>query len=107
MKVIDVAEQFSKNPYGRYPEDGNYNGQRFRDEFLVPALKSNEEVKVDLSGTNRYGSSFLEEAFGGLVRENIITKDELLSRLTIVHKNLPSLVESCYQYIKNAKPKRI
>jgi STAS-like domain of unknown function (DUF4325) len=40
----------------------------FRDDFLVPALGTYDQVRVVLDGTAGYPSSFLEEAFGGLVR---------------------------------------
>jgi hypothetical protein len=66
--MISVRNNFSENPSGRYLTDGPNSGQRFRDEWLLPALKANEKVTVDLDGALGYGSSFLEEAFGGLVR---------------------------------------
>ena len=41
-------------------------------------------VNVDLSGVAGYGSSFLEEVFGGLVRKWDGTKDELSSKLHVI-----------------------
>lgn len=68
-KVINIAADFSPSPAGRFfPEDGDFPGQLFRDKLLLPALKENDVVVVNLDGTDGYGSSFLEEAFGGLVR---------------------------------------
>lgn len=67
-KSIKVAEVFTRYPAGRYLADGPFSGEKFRQEFLVPALKAGECVTIDLDGTRGYGSSFLEEAFGGLVR---------------------------------------
>lgn len=97
VRVINIAEEFSRAPSGRYYSDGDYTGQRFRDEFLVPALKSSKMVKVVLDGTRGYGSSFLEEAFGGLVREKLFTAEELISRLEI------SAVDTSYQrYVNDA-----
>jgi hypothetical protein len=56
---------------GRHISDGPFSGEQFRDRFLVPALtraaKTSDKVVVILDGT-RYLSSFLDEAFGGLVR---------------------------------------
>lgn len=72
--TIDIATEFSRHPAGRVPEDGRFNGQRFRDEVLVPALQSalkNDKINsviVDIDGCRSFGSSFLEEAFGGLAR---------------------------------------
>lgn len=65
---IKVAQQFSRYPAGRYLNDGPYSGQHFRERFLLPYLQGGQKVIVYLDGTRGYGSSFLEEAFGGLVR---------------------------------------
>lgn len=67
-KTIKIATDFTDTPLGRYPSDGPFSGQRFRDEFLAPALRANDEVIVDIDNAEGYGSGFLEEAFGGLIR---------------------------------------
>lgn len=79
--TIMIGRDFSDTPGGRYPEDGPSNGQRFREEYLIPALKANDKIIVDISGVEGYGSSFLEEVFGGLVRRKLFTKGELESKL--------------------------
>ena len=68
MRTINVAQEFSRHPAGRYLGDGPFSGQAFRTRYLVPAIRSNERVIIELDGVRGYGSSFLEEAFGGLVR---------------------------------------
>jgi hypothetical protein len=82
--TIDIGQDFSDVPSGRFPEDGEFNGQKFRQEILVPALRHNEHVSVDIDHTEGYGSSFLEEAFGGLIRCEGFSKEDLDARLTIV-----------------------
>ena len=82
MKIINIARDYSDTPLGRYRTDGSFSGQRFREEFLVPALKSGA-VTVEIDGTEGYGSSFLEEAFGGLVRKEKFTADNLRKNLII------------------------
>lgn len=67
-KKITVGIDFTKTPIGRYREDGPYSGQVFREDILIPALKENDKVIIDLSGVEGYGSSFLEEVFGGMIR---------------------------------------
>ena len=42
-KIINIRRDFSRYPAGRYIGDGPYNGQRFREDFLIPALKDNTE----------------------------------------------------------------
>ena len=64
-KIINIARDFSKTPAGRYLTDGPFSGEHFRESVLLPALQTHELLKVDLDGTLGYGSSFLEEAFGG------------------------------------------
>lgn len=68
MKIISIADDFTKYPGGRYRKHGKGSGEEFRDSFLVPLLEKQEEITVILDGTAGYSSSFLEEAFGGLVR---------------------------------------
>ena len=67
--MIRIAEQFSEFPGGRYPRDGKGNGTDFREKFLVPVLREESTATVVLDGTRGYPSSFLEEAFGGLIRK--------------------------------------
>ena len=95
--VINVVNDFSKRPYGRYPADGDGCGQYFRERVLAPALREHSRVDVVLDGYNRYGRSFLDEAFGGLIRDEGFTWDELQSKLTYTH----SLVKSIESLIKD------
>lgn len=83
---ISIAKDFSEFPAGREPEDGPNSGERFRDEILGPKLREatpDDLVEVDLDGTMGYGSSFLEEAFGGLVRKYKFSGDLLKHKLQI------------------------
>lgn len=97
-KIISVAADFSKFPAGRYRSDGPYSGQAFKDELLVPALRRTGAVRVLLDGTMGYGSSFLEEAFGGLIRENGYTPDDLEDRLTLEARD-SSLIKEVWGYV--------
>lgn len=83
MIEIRIAKDFSRAPAGRYRDDGPRSGQVFREEHLVPALKKDNEVIVYLDEVEGYGSSFLEEAFGGLVRVNGFPGDKLHRLLTL------------------------
>ena len=81
--MINVARDFSKYPGGRFYSDGPFSGERFREEFLVPALKTGFAVHVILDGTLGYGASFLEEAFGGAVRLHAVD----CRNLTLIGEN--------------------
>lgn len=89
LKVID----FSKKPYGRYPEDGDGCGQYYREKVLAPALQEYDAVHVILDGYNRYGRSFLDEAFGGLIRESGFTGADIKDKLTYSHSLVPSIIK--------------
>lgn len=99
-KDIDIGSEFTRFPAGRYVGDGNFSGEKFRDTVLVPALQAYREVRVFLDGTMGYGSSFLEEAFGGLVRAGF-EKQDLLRRLLLV-SNDRSIVDEIQEYIAKA-----
>lgn len=102
--ILHVARQFSEYPFGRYPAHGPNNGQRFRDDFLAPALNSNEQVTVDLTGARGLAPSFLEEAFGGLIRIGFDIED-LRERLIIRSDLDNSLVTEAWGYIQDAAAK--
>lgn len=109
MKSIEIAKDFSEYPAGRVPKDGPYNGERFRKEFLVPALREaiahDDKVTVILDGVRSFGSSFLEEAFGGLVRCEGYSNEDVLSRLCIVSKSAiyKRYERAIEKHIKSAK----
>lgn len=98
---VNVARDFSEFPFGRYPDHGPHNGARFRDEFLVPHLKRDEGVIVDLTGARGLAPSFLEEAFGGLIRAGL-TADQIDRLLVVQSRTDPSLVQEIRYYIMDA-----
>lgn len=67
--LIDVAKDFSSTPGGRYKSESLYSGEEFRLTKLAPALANNKSIVVDLDGPVGFTSGFMEEAFGGLVRQ--------------------------------------
>ena len=104
-KIIDM-KVFSSTPYGRYPSDGPDSGQRFRTEYLMPAFTDQAVDKVvvkldSVSNGYEYGSSFLEEAFGGLVRKEGLKSEEVLAKLEIDTK-FSDYISEIEIYIKRA-----
>ena len=83
MKTINIGKEFSDTPLGRYPTDSPVSGERFREEFLLPALKEHPEVAVEIDDAEGYGSSFLDEAFGGLVLKGYFSAQQLHTKLKI------------------------
>ena len=104
MARINIAKDFSVFPGGRYPSDGKYSGEEFRNEYLIPklySLKENELLTIELDGTRGYGSSFLEESFGGLVR-NGFNKSYLHKKIELI-TNRSGLKEEIWDYIDSAR----
>lgn len=96
--MVDLAKDFSRAPAGRFISDGPNSGERFRSEYLEPNLKMHEKVVVLLDGTRGLGSSFLEEAFGGLRRLGF-TYEQLTHKIDLVSKD-SSLVSEIRSYWK-------
>ena len=99
---ISIADNFSQVPAGRYLVDGPYSGEYFRDAFLLPALRSantnRTTLTVNLDNTEGLGSSFLDEAFGGLVREHGYEPKELIKTIKLEGEEAMSKV-----YIKHIR----
>lgn len=106
-KEILLVKDFNEKPYGRYrtdpPDCRLTSGETFRQEHLAPALKKFDKVIVDLSGYNRYGRSFLDEAFGGLIREEGFTSTELEEKLTYKHDLVDRILKVIDDRIAAAK----
>ncbi len=83
IKVIHVASQVSKFPAGRYKWHGLGSGQHLCD-LIVKALRDRRygRVFIDFEGTAGAGSSFIDEAFGGLIREGGFSLNDLNARLS-------------------------
>jgi hypothetical protein len=95
---IDIASQFARYPAGRYKTDGPYSGEVFRENFLIPQLKNPDTcIVVQLDGARGLASSFLEEAFGGLIRAGFNTQ-QLHGRLVLESKDA-SLIHEIEEYI--------
>ncbi len=101
---ISIAKDFSDTPWGRFPSDSQYSGEAFRETLLRPALEKGGTV-VDLDGVEGLGSSFLDEAFGGLVRKGYFTADQLEQSLqiTTTEKPFEMYAKLVWRYIKAAK----
>lgn len=102
-KILTVATDFARSPSGRYLSDGPNSGERFREDFLYPALLK-EDVKVILDGVLTLGSSFLDEAFGGLVRAKGMKPQEIRKKLTI-SSEIDTYVDRIWSYIEDPRNK--
>ncbi len=109
MKTLNIAKEFSTTPGARYESEGPFPGKEFREQHLAPriqdAIKNSEQLEINLDGTAGLGTSFLEESFGGLIREDKIPYQTLLNTLKFVSLENPDYVEEINQYMKEADEK--
>lgn len=101
VHTMKIASEFSRHPAGRFTSDGPFAGEIYRIKHLIPALKKNECLVIELDGTAGYGSSFLEEAFGGLVRVEKFSPSELRKRIQFRSRDA-TLIDEIWGYIDDA-----
>ncbi|EMY60651.1 STAS-like domain-containing protein [Leptospira terpstrae] len=103
-EVVLKIKEFSITPGTRHIDEGPFSGEEFRINVLTDkyreAKNNNKKLLIDLDGTIGYGTSWLEEAFGGLARE--WDKEDILSRISFISNEEPYLIEDIIGYIKNA-----
>jgi len=108
--IVNVGRDFSKTPGPRYEKEGDFAGELFRKTILFPKYEEAESndlpLVVDLDGTAGFGTSFLEEAFGGLIRENNVPLAKLKSRMTVKSDEEPDLLEEVESYMTRAEAER-
>lgn len=101
---IKISKVFSDTPGGRYIVEGPNSGEEFRKKFLLNAYKlgieKNEKILIDLDDLYGSPTSFLEEAFGGLVRE--VKDPSIIKMFEFKSDDRPKLVEKIIEYMQNA-----
>ncbi|EPE4190764.1 STAS-like domain-containing protein [Yersinia enterocolitica] len=98
MKIIKVSDRYPC-PGPRYKELGPSSGEEFR-EWLERELKHSTDLTVNLDGTEGYGSSFLEESFGGLIRNG--QDPDTVKRIKLISLEEPELIDEIKEYINDA-----
>lgn len=67
-RTYNFAKEFTRFPGGRLRKDGPFSGEEFREDVLLPLLEQFQLVKMDLSDTRGFGSSFIDESFGEVAK---------------------------------------
>lgn len=103
MVTISISKEYTTTPGARYISDGPHSGEEFRKKFLEKYFESSskESITINLDGTEGYGTSLLEEAFGGLARK--YGSDVCIERLQFVSEEEPLLIDEIVGYINDAK----
>jgi len=104
--IYNFVSQFTDTPGGRFKKNGPKSGEEFREDVLIPLIKKlspKETIHIVLDGAYGYAISFLEEAFGGLVRK--LGKQEVLNKLEFECNDEPDLINQILKYINEAEKK--
>lgn len=103
---LNIAREYSRCPGARFETEGDYSGERFREELLLPRLKDaiakGVKLEVVLDGSAGYSTSFIEEAFGGLIRKEGLKLSEIQGSLLIVSDEDPTYIDDINMYLQNA-----
>jgi hypothetical protein len=102
---LSIASEYTPLPGPRFRKQGPKSGEEFRETVLELRFKEaqnkGEAVLVDLDGGYGYGTSFLEESFGGLAR--IYGPDSVLKTLAFKSDEEPYLIEDIKRYIRDCR----
>lgn len=100
--ILSLAREFTRHPGPRKISQGPNSGEKFR-KLLVKRLREHDRVVVDLDGTSGIGSSFLDEAFGGLIFAEGFSRKDVESRVRVKSDLDSSYVLTVQDSIKRAK----
>lgn len=104
--VLNIAKDYSRCPGARYEREGDFSGERFRTDFLAPKLReaiaSGCQLEVVLDGSAGYSTSFIEEAFGGLIRSDHFSLQEVKAKIVIISDEDPSYLDDINEYWEHA-----
>ena len=112
MKRIRVADH-TRSPGGRFRADGPHSGEWFREEIIKPALeealREGDRLEVELDDTSGYGSSFLEECFGGLIRKRVFDPDTVRRAVVVTAKTrvFAPYKALADRFIRDARPEAV
>lgn len=102
MKILKMRDHM-KYPGPRYKCLGPFSGEAFRDDVIWPLFSVDPDLVVDLSDVSGFGSSFLHEAFFGLIEKySLERKDVAFLMENIVCREDSTIVEEVREYMNDA-----
>ncbi len=99
-KRLRVAD-YTDMPVGRDGNDGPKNGKDYLDNHVKKALEDHYKVVIDFNGTLGTTPSFLEEVFGGLIRDKIVKPNEYKARVEVIYR-YQSVLNNIENYVAEA-----
>lgn len=104
--ILNISKDFSRCPGARFRSEGDYSGEEFREELLSPyihdALNQGVKLKIVLDGSAGYSTAFIEESFGGLIRNDGFSLDDLMKTLIFVSDEDPTYIDDILAYMNHA-----
>lgn len=100
VSYFSVEKDFSQSPIGRYPSDSDASGEALRKK-LMNNFSETDFLIIDLDNDSGYSTSFLEEAFGGLIRVEGYSSNELEKYFMVItsYKDNEIYVEEVNSYL--------
>lgn len=106
-QIFNISTDFSKSPGPRYTRQGPMSGEKLRQQ-LVKLLKESEgTITIVLDGTRGIGSSFLDEAFGGLIRNEGFTLAQVRSRFLFISSLDPTYIQEIDESLDRAVKEKV
>ncbi|MGJ3648923.1 STAS-like domain-containing protein [Sphingomonas sp. GlSt437] len=104
--AFSIARDFSRNPGPRLKSQGAASGEALREAIKRNLQNFAGRIVIDLDGTAGFGSSFLDEAFAGLVRKGVLSRADAHRRLAFKSQIDPTYVTEIWEAIDDAPEPR-
>lgn len=102
---IVIADDFTDTPGARYRRDGEFSGEQFLEELLIPkfdkAVKEKYIIEINLDRVWGYPSSFISGSFGKL--SLFKGKDLVFKHIKFISDDNPIRLEKILKEIENPK----
>lgn len=100
---IHIAD-WTRFPGGRFKKDGDFSGEKFREEFLEKEVVEGTDFEIDFNGIFTVDWSFLDEALGHYVAQ--LGQQEFRRRFVIIADDDPDIEQEMETVIERRTEKR-
>lgn len=106
QKIKVTVRDFSETPGPREKVQGDFSAELFVETVLNPEFQkmdndANLKMEINLDGTLGYGTSFLEEVFGGTARKKGV--DFVRNRMEVISEEEPWLKDEIKSYVDDVE----
>lgn len=106
QKIKIVVRDFSETPGPREKVQGDFSAELFVETVLNPEFERMDndpslKMEINLDGTLGYGTSFLEEVFGGTARARGV--DFVRNRIEVISEEEPWLKDEIKSYVDDVE----